>query len=247
VGGAAPVLSRRRGAALVALLAAVVVWTETGSELPAVSEPVDVALTTIVLMPLTFGVAWVALPLAAARGLLAVAVGLALVAWAFDAAGLEGLFNAAKLLAFVLFGYWFLALFEELWWVVLVAIVIPWVDAISVAVGPTRHVIEERPDVFERISIAFPLPGEGESANLGPPDVVFLSLFLAAAARFGLRVAATFVCTVALLGLTLAVAVAFDLSGLPALPAVSLGFLLPNADLLWRALWARETRLEDPT
>jgi hypothetical protein len=25
-------------------------------------------------------------------------------------------------------------------------------------------------------------------------------------------------------------------SGLPALPAISLGFLLPNADLLWRRL-----------
>jgi len=27
-----------------------------------------------------------------------------------------------------------------------------------------------------------------------------------------------------------------DLSGLPALPGIALGFLLPNADLLWRRL-----------
>jgi hypothetical protein len=38
----------------------------------------------------------------------------------------------------------------------------------------------------------------------------------------------------ACLGVTLAFTAAFDLSGLPALPAVSVGFLLPNADLLWQ-------------
>jgi hypothetical protein len=116
-----------------------------------------------------------------------------------------------------------------------VALLIPWVDAISVWTGPTRVVVEERPDIFERISIAFPLTGDDGSANLGPPDVIFLALFLATAARYRLRVAATFISTSALLALTIALAVAFDLGGLPALPAVSLGFLLPNADLLWRA------------
>jgi hypothetical protein len=28
----------------------------------------------------------------------------------------------------------------------------------------------------------------------------------------------------------------FDISGLPALPGIALGFLVPNADLLWRRL-----------
>ena len=36
------------------------------------------------------------------------------------------------------------------------------------------------------------------------------------------------------LSLTLVLVWAFDSSGLPALPAVCLGFLLPNVDLLWR-------------
>jgi hypothetical protein len=35
-------------------------------------------------------------------------------------------------------------------------------------------------------------------------------------------------------GATLALAVWRDLDGLPALPLLSLGFLLANADLLWR-------------
>ena len=47
---------------------------------------------------------------------------------------------------------------------------------------------------------------------------------------------------VGLLSLTLISTDVFDLAGLPALPAIALGFLLPNADLLWKA-W-RERGLE---
>ena len=88
------------------------------------------------------------------------------------------------------------------------------------------------------------MPGENAAANLGVPDLLFFSLFLAAAARFGLRVYLTWICLVAGLGLTIAATVWFDLGGLPALPALALGFLVPNADLLWRRL-RREPRLGD--
>ena len=47
---------------------------------------------------------------------------------------------------------------------------------------------------------------------------------------------------VSLLSLTVVLTTAFDFGGLPALPAIAIGFLLPNADLLWRA-W-RERGLE---
>jgi hypothetical protein len=47
---------------------------------------------------------------------------------------------------------------------------------------------------------------------------------------------------VGLLSLTLILTTVFDFDGLPALPAIALGFLLPNADLLWRH-W-RERGLE---
>jgi hypothetical protein len=36
-------------------------------------------------------------------------------------------------------------------------------------------------------------------------------------------------------GTTLALAVAFDVAGLPALPLLSAAFILTNADLIWRA------------
>ena len=39
-----------------------------------------------------------------------------------------------------------------------------------------------------------------------------------------------------LLGATLVLAATTDVAGLPALPAICFGFLLPNADLLWREL-----------
>ena len=38
------------------------------------------------------------------------------------------------------------------------------------------------------------------------------------------------------LALTIVATYAFELNGLPGLPAIALGFLLPNADLLWRTL-----------
>jgi hypothetical protein len=144
-----------------------------------------------------------------------------------------------KLLALALFGFWFLELFQAVSWVVLVACVIPWVDAVSVWRGPTEYVVSEQPGLFDRVSIAFRLPGEEASANLGPPDVIFFALFLATAARFALRLPWTWAGMTGLLSLTLVLTVAFDVAGLPALPAVCLGFLLPNVDLLWRLLRPR--------
>ena len=47
---------------------------------------------------------------------------------------------------------------------------------------------------------------------------------------------------VGLLALTLILTTVFDISGLPALPAIAFGFLLPNVDLLWKR-W-RERGLE---
>jgi len=130
-------------------------------------------------------------------------------------------------------------------WVVLVALIIPWVDAYSVWRGPTKHILNKHPDVFGVLSFAFPVPGEPNAANLGVPDLLFFALFLAAAARFGLRVYATWLGLVISLGLTIAAAVYWNLSGLPALPGIALGFLVPNADLLWQR--RRERRAEEPT
>ena len=188
VGEAASVLSTRRLVALAALLTSLAAWDAGAGALPALSDDWDVVLTAIVLIPATFAVVWLLLPLAAheGRGPLALVLGLlALGAWLV---GADALFNVAKLCALTLAGFWFLSLFEALCWVVLVACVIPWVDVLSVYRGPTKVVVEQKPGLFEQISIGFRLPGEDSGARLGPPDVLFFALFLASAERFGLRI-----------------------------------------------------------
>jgi hypothetical protein len=108
-----------------------------------------------------------------------------------------------------------------------------------VARGPTRHIIDEQPGVFDRLSISFHTPAEANYADLGLPDVLFFALFLGAAVRFNLRPGLTWIACTAGLALTLPISVAFDLSGLPALPFISAGFVLANADVLWRQLRGR--------
>jgi len=233
--GAAAVLGARRTAALAAVATTLVAWDAGAGVLPDGGRWPDVLVVALVLLPLTFAVPWIALPAAAARGILPMAAALVVLALLLDLAGMGSLFNVAKVLALTALGFWFMRLFEALSWVVLVAVIIPWVDALSVWRGPTDYVVSEQPSLFDRVSIAFRLPGEEGSANIGPPDILFFALFLAAADRFGLRVRWTWLSMVGLLALTLAGTTVFEIDGLPALPAIAIGFLAPNADLIWRA------------
>jgi hypothetical protein len=194
----------------------------------------DVAWIALVLIPAVFGLVWLVLPLWRAKtGLLAVALAFAAAAVAFQVSGLDVLANFAKLGGVTLFGFWFLAFFESASWVLLVAAIIPFVDGYSVWRGPTRHIVHEQRELFTTLSFAFPVPGEHGSANLGLPDLLFFALFLAASDRFLLRPWLTWILLVASFGATTALAVAFDVGGLPALPLLSLAFVLANVDLLW--------------
>jgi hypothetical protein len=238
VGGAASILSRRRAGALAALLAVLVAHGASAGRLPELgSEHADVLFYALVVLPAFAAAIWMALPLARAGTktlvvLAAIAGAAAVLLALLDA---DSAANVAKLTCYALAGFAFLSLFEELWWITLVALLVPWVDIWSVAAGPTEYVVEERPGLFENVAIAFPSPGETVIVNAGPPDIVFFALFLAAADRFRLRVAATWAAMTGCLAITLALVWWWDdVAGLPALPAVCLGFLAPNADLLWR-------------
>jgi hypothetical protein len=236
VGGAASLLSTRRRLALGALATALAAYGAGAEHLWALPLRWDVAVVALGVFPAAAGLVWLALPLAHATAvrlaaLAAVAAAAAVVLGLVD---LEGAFTVAKLACFALVGFAFMRLFETLWWVGFIAVLIPLVDIWSVAAGPTRHVIEERPGLLQRLAIASPFPGEDGAIYLGPPDVMFFALFLAACVRFGLRPVPTWLAMTGLLGVTLALVVLADVSGLPALPAICLGFLVPNADLLWR-------------
>ena len=237
MGGAASLLSRRRAGALAALLVVLVAYGAGARHLPELPSGFDVAFYALVVLPAFAAAIWLALPVArlGTKSPLVLAAGAGALAVALSLLDLESAANVAKLACYALAGFTFLTLFEDLWWLTLVAVLVPWVDIWSVASGPTEYVVEQRPGIFEQVAIGFPSPGETAVVNIGPPDILFFALFLAAADRFHLRVAATWIGMTACLGVTLALVWYWDeVAGLPALPAVCLGFLLPNADLLWR-------------
>jgi hypothetical protein len=226
-----------RAAALLALLVLLGTYYGISEELPGLSQWGDVAFLALVLMPATFLLVWLALPLRdrgihtlGVAALVLVGVAVVLEQLDFDVAA-----NFVKLAAAAAVGWCFLTFFEALSWVLLVALLIVPVDAFSVFRGPTKEIVENQPEVFNALSVAFPLPGEHATAQLGLPDVLFFSLFLGAADRFGLRVGWTWLVMTLSFGTTLALAVAFDVSGLPALPLLSVAFVAVNADLIWRA------------
>jgi hypothetical protein len=195
-------------------------------------------------MPAVFGLVFLVLPLHRAKPLQLLLVGLSfgVLALVFKAGGLPTLSNFSKLAAMTAIAFWFLGYFETVSWVVLVACIIPWVDAYSVWRGPTSNIVEHHRQVFTNLSFAFPVPGENNAANLGLPDLLFFGLFLAASARFNLRPRLTWLLLTLSFGATIAITVAWDKAGLPALPLLSVAFLAANGDLLWRAVRARRSR-----
>jgi hypothetical protein len=227
-----------RAAAVLAVFGALVAWYAAVDSLPDFALWLDVTTAAVALIPATFALVWLALPWRDAHWALAAGAASAVAVFVLDRVGLDAAANFGKLAATTLLAWWFLSYFERLSWVVIVAAIIPLVDSISVWRGPTRHIVEERPEVFGALSYAFPVPDEG-SFQLGLPDLLFFALFLGAAARWALRVPLTWMALVASFGVTMALAIyvdPLDLGGLPALPLLSVAFLLANADLLWTRL-----------
>ena len=233
MGRLAAVLSlRQRVGGFLALAAAVGCYYAWSTSLWNASTWWDVAWISLAVVPAVFGLVYLALPLRRRQAALPVGLALVLATWGLEEAGLDGVADFAKLAAATLIGFWFLRLFESLGLVVFVACLVPWVDAYSVWRGPTSNIVSHHHGVFTSLSFALPIPGEHDAARLGPPDLLFFALFLAAAARFRLRVFWTWLALALSFGATLAIAVGADVGGLPALPGLSIGFLAVNADLL---------------
>jgi hypothetical protein len=246
VGRAAALLSRRV-VAFLALATAIGVYYGTHERWFNLSLWWDLAWLCFLLIPAVFGLVWFALPLWRQPfvRLLAAALSCGLAAVLLEWAGAAAVANFAKLAGMTFAAWCFLRFFEELSWVVLVASIVPFVDSYSVWRGPTKKIVTEQPQVFDALSFTFPVPGENGGAKLGLPDLLFFALFLGAADRWRLRVGWTWVCLTASLGGTMALATWWEVDGLPALPLLCLGFLLPNADLLWRALRGRSGTARD--
>jgi len=236
VGGAAAVLDRRRLVALGVLAALLAAYFAGHEELPRLSTWWDVAWLGAVVLPAVFATVFLLLPLWPWSANWIVGLVCAVLAVGFSLVGVEALASFAKLGAATFFAWSFLELFEDLSWIVLVALVIPWVDAYSVWRGPTNAIVHHHKGVFAHLSFAYPIPGAKGTANLGIPDMVFFALFLGATSRWRLRPVWSWLLMVASFGVTIAIAVAWHRDGLPALPLLSLGFVGANGDLLWRRL-----------
>jgi hypothetical protein len=234
-----------RAAALLIVAGALLIWFEVAPHLSSLSTWSSVAIVAVALMPAMFSLAWIALPVWQRPRELAIGVAVLLgLTFLLDAIGAQVLANLAKFATVTGAGLLFLSAFEALSWAVAVALIIPWVDAYSVWRGPTHSITENHPSVFTKLSIAFVTPG-GSSARLGLPDVLFFAMFLGATVRWDLRPGWTWLAMTAGLGLTMALTTVWSTSGLPALPAIAVGFLLPNADLIWkRFVGGRRARLE---
>jgi hypothetical protein len=228
-----------RPAAFVALGAGLAAYYLAADSLPGISIWWEVVALAFGLMPAVFLFDWLVLPLSRARGLMVLAVSLGALAVLAQLADMDVLANFAKLTAVTFFAFWFLAFFEELVLLVAVALIIPFVDAYSVFRGPTGNIVEHHSNLFNYLSFYFALPSERNDPRLGIPDLLFFALFLAAARRFGLRAGWTWLAMIAGLGATIAIDVWADVPGLPALPALSAGFILPNVDRIWRQLVRR--------
>jgi hypothetical protein len=229
------VLASRRVAAFVVVGAIVGTWFVVAPHLGRVGLWPAILIVSLAVIPVTLLLVLIALPLSSQRWLFPAAVVLALIAFGCYEADWGLAANFAKLWAAVFAGWAFLRLFEELSWVVIVAFVTPLVDIVSVWRGPTQHITAHHFEVYTAVAVAFLVPGGG-AAYLGPPDILFFALFLAAAARWNLRVGWTWAATVGMYGFTVILANALDVSGLPALPFLSFGFLAANADLFWHRL-----------
>lgn len=246
MGRAAAVLTSRRAAAFVALAVVVGVYYGTHDSWFRLSLWGSIAWLCFLVIPAVFGFVWLALPAWALplRQLLTATVAFGAGAVVLQATGASPVANFAKLGAMTFAAWCFLRFFEELSWVVLVAFIVPFVDSYSVWRGPTNTIVTKHVQVFDALSFTFPVPGADGGAKLGLPDLLFFALFLGAAARWRLRVGWTWICLVASVGGTISLATVLEVDGLPALPLLSVAFLLPNADLLWRAV--RDRNATDP-
>ena len=216
--------------------AIVLTWYIVAPHLEPGSKWPTIAIATLGVIPGTLLLVLIALPLwekwwvfPATLVFVLAAVICSLADWGLAA-------NFAKLWAAVFAGWAFLRLFEQLTWVLLVAAVVPVVDLLSVWRGPTHALT--RPETFHvytAVAIAFVLPG-GQAFSFGPPDILFFALFLAAAARWELRVVGTWLAMTAMYSLTVVIATNTHFNGLAGLPFLSFGFLVANADLIWRRL-----------
>lgn len=103
-----------------------------------------------------------------------------------------------------------------------VAVFSAMVDIWTVFLGPTGKAVANAPHVVQAVSVALPDPGQGYApiSFIGPADVIFFAMFMAAIYRLKMEPVRTF--WIAFPLLTLGMASVIQFSGTPGLPALIL-------------------------
>jgi hypothetical protein len=158
--GRAAALLKSRPALAAGVLFLLGAYYASSEFLPDLPEWASVLWIGFALSALAFAPVALALPLRRERLLVPVALAFAVIAVVLYLLGVDLYASLPKLAAAALLGFIFLRFFEKLSWVVLLALLIPLVDTVSVWRGPTHYVVTEKPQVFDISSISFPVPGE---------------------------------------------------------------------------------------
>jgi len=236
-------MSRSRAVALAAAAAVFVAFILTSGHLPVFSFKPDVIVSMaagIALVAVMIGAVVLGAPaprtmlVLAGAGLAAAALGSVL-----DVVPLADL---GKVAIGAGVGYWLGTTLTQLTpdprVISLLAVLVGALDTASVFLpqGPTHLLLTKAPQTISYFVVAFPTIGwsvrETYSA-LGTTDLLFFTLYLAAALGYRLRVRLTLVAMAASFVGTVAIAVWSR--ALPALPLLSAAFLAVNADLLLKA------------
>jgi hypothetical protein len=117
--------------------------------------------------------------------------------------------------------------------VLLVSGLIIVVDFYSVFLGPTKKMVESGSRWIDYFTINLPVFGAPADSKLGVSDLIFFAIFTACTLTYRLRRATTALAMTASFVGTMIIGVSLD-TGVPALPLLSLSFVLANADLLYK-------------
>jgi hypothetical protein len=200
-----------------------------GARLERPSDNVALLVVALVAMPLGSGIV-VALATGfhdnrpVLVGTTVIGLGLAVGGTVADLPTLAGL---GKMLGAGALGMLFVPLLERASHVAMVALLVIAVDTYSVFAGPTKQLLESGDDVVSTFTVPFTAPGAYGAAGIGITDFLFLGLFCGAAMHWRLRPRLTLPLCGLSFSASIAVAQALDRS-VPALPLLSLAFVLPN-------------------
>ncbi len=223
----------RRQSLAVAAGALLLLWGYLSRFLPSLPDGVNsfvsAAITLTLIATIVYGLASLD---RLGHGLLLVAAVILPFAMLMVAFGAVPLANLTKVALATILGLWIAQGMPARSWIIVFAVAASLSDIISLAVGPTRMMLTNSPEMIGGLTVALTWFGSRWSDShtaLGVSDIVFIALFLGAARRFHLRELPSVAAMVASILVTLLAAMWWK--ALPALPMLALYFMAVNVDL----------------